>query len=294
MFALLVAALLTIAVTSETSSTSSTTEQCEAFEVKLANIDTTSDLTRDDPCFGYGVNCCGIYSDFCYWKDTTWCSRCARGYIDSCPACCDSYNTTTIEPETPTPTGAPTTIPSAVPTFQPTREPTDKPSLAPSSDPTRSPTFIPSDVPTDQPTPEPTSSPTVIEVVATPAPTAHSAKKWSMLHPKYKGGDGELLWNIYYGDLSTDERFDSFRADQLWDADVIRPIIEADIKYERFQLANIGVHNPHRQSSHHWSGSMKVLFVSLSMFTVALLVYCLKCSEHSKIEDSSEIQALLS
>jgi len=130
-------------------------------------------------------------------------------------------------------------------------------------------------------------------VVATDPPTHHSAKKWEMLHPKYKGGDGELLWNIYYGDFSDDERFDSFRSDQLWDADVIRPIIEADVKYERFQLANIGAQNPQSNSSHHWSGFMKVLFVSLMMFTVAL-VYWFKCIGYSKIEDSSEMQALLS
>jgi len=59
-----------------------------------------------------------------------------------------------------------------------------------------------------------------------------------MMHPDYKGGDGELLWNIYYGDFSDDERFDDFRNDQLWDAQVIRPIIEEDVKYARFQLAN--------------------------------------------------------
>merc|ERR1711870_214987 len=149
-------------------------------------------------------------------------------------------------------------------------------------------------------TPDPTESPVSSETsttssgrggggggAKTPAPTHHSAKKWEMLNPNYKGGDGELLWNIYYGDFSDDERFDAFRADQLWDADVIRPIIEEDVKYERFQLANIAVNNPSKHSSDHWSGFMKLLFVGLMMLTAAALVFWCKCSENSKIGDSS-------
>merc|ERR1712150_359864 len=38
-----------------------------------------------------------------------------------------------------------------------------------------------------------TESPTVVST--TIAPTKRSAEKWSMLHPNYKAGDGELLWN---------------------------------------------------------------------------------------------------
>merc|ERR1719474_1525785 len=92
--------------------------------------------------------------------------------------------------------------------------------------------------PTPSPSPEPTPSP------VTQSPTMHSAKKWDMMHPDYKGGDGELLWNIYYGDFSDDERFDDFRRDQLWDAEVIRPIIEMDVKYERFQLNHQALNAP--------------------------------------------------
>merc|ERR1711997_1420291 len=137
--------------------------------------------------------------------------------------------------------------------------------------PTMIPTFIPSMSPTEDPTPAPVT-PAPVATVVTDAPTAHSAKKWTMLHPQYTGGDGELLWNVYYGDFSHDERFDSFRADQLWDAEVIRPIIEEDVKYERFQLANIAVNNPSKHSSDHWSGFMKLLFVGLMMLTAAALV----------------------
>jgi len=67
----------------------------------------------------------------------------------------------------------------------------------------------------------------------------HSAKKWAMMHPDYTEGDGELLWNIYYGDLANDERFDAFRDAQMWDADVIRPMLEMDDKYARFQRKNM-------------------------------------------------------
>lgn len=52
--------------------------------------------------------------------------------------------------------------------------------------------------------------------------------KWEMIHPQYEGSDGELLWNIYYGDFGDDERFDGFRKNGLWDANVIRPILMMD------------------------------------------------------------------
>merc|ERR1719499_2635056 len=173
--------------------------QCEDYGEKVTEGWETSTLARDDPCFGYGYSCCTeTYGEYCYWKDTYNCNNCELdiGY-GGCSACCDSYDITDE--------------PSSVPTFHPSKEPTEMPTESPSAEPT--------------PSPE----------EATPAPTAHSAKKWEMLHPNYKGGDGELLWNVYYGDFSNDDRFDSFRKDQLWDAQVIRPIIEADVKFERFQ-----------------------------------------------------------
>ena len=83
--------------------------------------------------------------------------------------------------------------------------------------------------------PSPTVQGTETTTEETPAPTMHSAKKWEKLHPDYNGGDGELLWTIYYGDFADDDRFDGFRKDQLWDAAIIRPIIEMDSKYIRFQ-----------------------------------------------------------
>merc|ERR1711971_1276266 len=71
------------------------------------------------------------------------------------------------------------------------------------------------------------------------------------------GGDGELLWNIYYGEYAVDDRFDAFRNAQLWNADVIRPIIEGDVKYQRFQLAHeslnaSGQQNAFRLADYQW------------------------------------------
>ena len=113
-----------------------------------------------------------------------------------------------------------------MPTDSPTKEPTDKPTFSPTSIPSNIPTEQPSREPTKTPSAEPTGAPTEEGASKkkpkgwpTPAPTHHSAKKWEMLHPDYKGGDGELLWNIYYGDFADDERFDSFREDQLWNAE---------------------------------------------------------------------------
>merc|ERR1712048_1013413 len=62
-------------------------------------------------------------------------------------------------------------------------------------------------------TAEPTTS-TAEPSYPTPRPTLKSAMKWEMIHPQYSGSDGELLWHVYYGDFSDDERFDQFRADE--------------------------------------------------------------------------------
>merc|ERR1712154_722659 len=81
---------------------------------------------------------------------------------------------------------------------------------------------------TSYPTPSEESEPTPDSGSwPTPRPTLKSAMKWEMIHPAYSGSDGELLWHVYYGDFSDDERFDEFRADEKWDAQEIRPIIQA-------------------------------------------------------------------
>jgi len=121
-----------------------------------------------------------------------------------------------------------------------------------------------------------------------------SAKKWEMLHPNYEGGDGELLWNVYYGDFAEDDRFNAFRRDQLWDAEVIRPMIEMDPKYERFQLnhesPNVRSHrNGHTFGHHQWMmvGAAAVIVMAV------LAVYLRHKSSYKVIAELPEQEALL-
>merc|ERR1712048_233603 len=116
------------------------------------------------------------------------------------------------------------------PTPSPTEEPTDEPTPSPTEEPTDEPTPSPTEMLTDEPTPSPTEE----QTWPTPRPTLKSAMKWEMIHPNYAGSDGELLWHVYYGDFSNDERFDAFRADEKWDATEIRPILQSDVKFERY------------------------------------------------------------
>merc|ERR1712087_393279 len=151
----------------------------------------------------------------------------------------------------------------------------------------------PSESPTEQPTPMPSESPTELTETTTPAPTHHSAAKWEMLHPDHGGGDGELLWNIYYGDFSDDERFDSFRKDQLWDSEVIRPILEKDVKYARFQLNHQVLNAPEvrktAKSNYQW---MVLVCAAVIILAAAGLWYRQK-KDTSKVFNSSESQSLI-
>merc|ERR1712083_32502 len=142
----------------------------------------------------------------------------------------------------------------------------------------------------DEPTPNPTVAETTGSPVATPAPTVHSAKKWTMLHPNYEGGDGELLWNVYYGDYAEDPRFDDFRQQQLWDVEEIRPLIEEDVKYARFQLAHQidASHGKGSVLSHHWLIMAAAAMVVMAVFAL----WMNRRSSYSKIVDS-EMQPLV-
>jgi len=111
----------------------------------------------------------------------------------------------------------------------------------PTEEPTEEPTTQPSAEPTTTTSVEDTDSPTTMTTSTTPAPTMHSAKKWAMIHPGYDGGDGELLWHIYYGDYSDDARFDAFRESHLWDADVVRPFLVRDLKYGRMDERELAI-----------------------------------------------------
>lgn len=113
-----------------------------------------------------------------------------------------------------------------------------------------------------------------------------------MLHPDYKGGDGELLWNIYYGDFADDERFDSFREDQLWNAEVVRPIIEEDVKYERFQLAHqsVKVGSKASQSTNY---TWMIVMGLIVLVVAAYFVWKKRPSAFIKLVDREESKGLL-
>jgi len=257
---------------------SPTSTGCESYEDKYDSIIWNSTLLRqNDPCFGYTKSCCTSEDgggNHCSWKSTYWCTTsttCTADDGDECPACCESNNL------------------SMEPTVSPTKEPTVKPS----SEPTEKPTANPTSEPTEKPTAKPTSEP--IEA-ATPSPTMHSAKKWEMLHPDYEGGDGELLWNVYYGDFAEDDRFNAFRRDQLWDADVIRPIIEMDAKYERFQLNHEAMNAPRRSgqaasfqmANYQWA----VLAVIAVAIVAAFGAWYKRSRAYTKLAASDETEPL--
>merc|ERR1712228_997803 len=198
---------------------------------------------------------------------------------------------------TPEPTEEPTDSPTDAPTDEPTSEPTPSPTAEPTDEPTDSPTDEPTDEPTPSPTPEPTDdptpSPTESNTWPTPRPTLKSAMKWEMIHPQYQGSDGELLWHVYYGDFSDDERFDKFRADEKWDAKEIRPVISSDAKFKRYDeeklynedgqiMTNGGESAPASTSYGLW-----LILISIAMIVV------FACWYRSSLVSKEEISGLL-
>jgi len=136
-------------------------------------------------------------------------------------------------------------------------------------------------------TPEPTTpEPTEDESWPTPQPTLKSAMKWEMIHPNYAGSDGELLWHVYYGDYSNDERFDSFRADEKWDATEIRPIFRS----ENGQLYNDDatiVSSAHETAQSSASYGMWILMLSIAVIVI------FACWYRSSLISKDEITGLL-
>merc|ERR1712110_1239923 len=179
---------------------------------------------------------------------------------------------TTTKPTTSVPTGKPTTS-----------EPTGKPTTTTAEPTTAEPT-------TAEPT---TAEPTSDQSWPTPRPTLKSAMKWEMIHPQYQGSDGELLWHVYYGDFSDDERFDKFRADEKWDAQEIRPIISSDAKFKRYDeeklynedgqiMTNGGESAPVSTSYGLW-----LILISIAMIVV------FACWYRSSLVSKEEISGLL-
>jgi len=127
-----------------------------------------------------------------------------------------------------------------------------------------------------------------------------------MIHPNYKGSDGELLWHVYYGDFSDDERFDGFRNNELWDADVIRPILQFDAKFERYQAVQKSQkHNKAAKVLAHESSTPSVAksaqhshyavwLVLLSVAAIAAFAYWYKYKGgDSKLFNQVEAKSLL-
>jgi len=116
-----------------------------------------------------------------------------------------------------------------------------------------------------------------------------------MLNPKYKGGDGELLWHIYYGDYADDERFDSFRADQMWDADVIRPFIEEDTRFEELNAQQLAALNVNGESGSKTSSSTGwwMLYWSIGLVLGSLVYWYRDSKSSSKLFNSVEATSLL-
>lgn len=127
-----------------------------------------------------------------------------------------------------------------------------------------------------------------------------------MIHPNYKGSDGELLWHVYYGDFSNDERFDAFRKNELWDADVIRPIIEEDLLFAEYQQgktynkaqAKVLAHESGRsvgESKRSSSGGHLALWVVVMLAAVAgAVAYWYKYKRgDSKLFNQVEAKSLL-
>jgi len=251
---------------SETIESYETTSTCESYDTKYAEVDWTSNSTANDPCFGYTTSCCedtDVTGGCCYWKQTSYClnsygrSDCDENDGEGCPACCDSTDTASEEAE-------------CTPTEEPTKDPTMNP-------------VTPAPV-----TPAPVDTPAPTVEVTTPAPTMHSAKKWAMLHPDYQGGDGELLWSIYYGEYAVDQRFDAFRDAQMWDADVIRPMIVDDVEFARFQTVSKSSSSSN-VGSHQWM----ILAAAAMVIVAAFAMWLKQRSSYQKIVDPVETKALL-
>jgi len=192
---------------------------------------------------------------------------------------------TTPEPTTPEPTTPEPTTPEPTTPEPTTPEPTTPEPTTP--EPTTPEPTTPEPTTPEPTTPEPTTpEPTEDGSWPTPQPTLKSAMKWEMIHPNYAGSDGELLWHVYYGDYSNDERFDSFRADEKWDANEIRPIIRS----ENGQLFNddativSGVHSTAPSSA---SYGMWILMLS----TAVIVIFA--CWYKSSLVSKEEITGLL-
>eukprot|EP01083_Nonionella_stella_P002314 6682_1 len=119
--------------------------------------------------------------------------------------------------------------------------------------------------------------------VAMPSPSTMKSM-WEMMHPSYEGVNGELLWHVYYGDLSEDERFEDFRRKELWDTHELKAMMDVDEDLHKYQndnavegsdasdLADLETGTKTASNSHGFGGWIFVFCV----LVVLVLVYCYK------------------
>merc|ERR1719384_2636750 len=99
----------------------------------------------------------------------------------------------------------------------------------------------------------------------------------------------QLLWNVYYGDYADDVRFDDFRQQQLWDVEVIRSMIEEDVKNLNLAHQISTKHGKGSVLSHHWLMVAAAAMVVMAVFAL----WMNRRSAYSKIVDPVETEPLV-
>jgi hypothetical protein len=249
----------------------------------------------------YSEFCCPTDDGLCEWDSSDLCAS------EGGPDCCKLITSepTTSEPTTSEPTTAEPTTAEPTTAEPTTAEPTtSEPTTAEptTSEPTKAEPTTSEPTTSEPTTAEPTTAePTTDEPTTTteeaswptPRPTLKSAMKWEMIHPNYQGGDGELLWHVYYGDYSNDERFDTFRADEKWDATEIRPLIRSDSKFKRY--ANEKLYNDDAtimSNADETASTATSYWMWIVMMAIAVIVI-FACWYRSSLVSKDEITGLL-
>jgi len=119
--------------------------------------------------------------------------------------------------------------------------------------------------------------------------------KWEMIHPAYTGSSGELLWHVYYGDFSDDERFDKFRADEKWDAKEIRPVLMSDpVKFEAYTNGNQFLDEDDKIIAHAGESSPSSMSYGLWLILISIaMIVIFACWYKSNLISKEEMTGLL-
>jgi len=229
---------------------------------------------NSNPCQYYNEECCADHTE-CLYSTSTMCQ--AEGGPDCCYPVTETP--TTANPTTNSPT---TNVPT---TSTPT---TENPTTNTPTTPTPTTDAPTTPIPTVTETDEPTSG-----SWPTQRPTLKSAMKWEMIHPQYEGNDGELLWHVYYGDFSDDERFDKFRADEKWDAKEIRPIISSDSKFKRYENEELYKEDEQIVTSERGARSSSISYGLWVILMCIAMIVVFACWYKSNLVSKEELSGLL-